>query len=349
MKVWGQITNFNDVVDVEKYKSVYSIIASLVKFLQITPVNQRQELLLQLNIHKTLFQVLSWDFSTKAPSNEKNSLSGLAKKALEVLKTIVSRNYKVQRSFVMFADLIMNQTHQFPFECFSLLVEIFKLHEDIVSRTPVQLFNSFGPMIGDESVSVLARQFFYSQLALDRSQLDKGIMPRNQSLVINAIKNAISDNKYSLELSSISSESLFYSHVEVMEILGLCARQNNEIRTKIIPGILKWEEVIERVRCVLNSGSNSSNNGLSIVSLSNEENSSQIRRSRFLASGINFLNWVNLSKGFDAKQIQDGAIISISREICNSIVSDKTFSSLLTAKNMLVRTATEEELYSKVT
>jgi hypothetical protein len=83
-EVWGQVTSFNLSIDVEKYKSAYSIMASLVNFLKITPVHQRQELLMQLNIHKTLFQVLSWDFGKASsngtsPGGEKNNTFALAK------------------------------------------------------------------------------------------------------------------------------------------------------------------------------------------------------------------------------------------------------------------------------
>ena len=353
-EVWGQITSFNDIVDANKYKSVYSIMASLINFLKITPVRQRQELLMQLNIHKTLFQALSWDFSSaksgaSSPGGEKNSVSALARKALEVLKMIVTRNYKIQKAFVSFHELISNQASHFPYESYSLLVEIFKSHEDIVSRTPSQLFSSFAQVLGDETVSNLARQFFYGQLALDRSQLDKDIPhPRNQDLVIHAINNAINNSKYSIELSSIVSESTFVSHIEVMEILGLCCRQNNEIRTKIIANILRWETVVERICLVLSPGTKKHDHGLGVSGLSNEENISQIRRSRFLSAAINFLNWVNLSKGFDGTIIKETSMMHASREICSSIISDKSYSNLLVSKNLLVRTAIEEELYAKL-
>ena len=353
-EVWGQVTSFNETIDVEKYKSSYSIMSSLVSFLKITPVNQRQELLMQLNIHKTLFQVLSWDFGKASsngtsPGGEKNNTFALAKKALEILRMIVTRNYKVQKAFVSFHELITNQTNTFPYESYSLLVEIFKLHDDIVSRTPTQLFNSFGQIIGDDSISILSRQFFYGQLALDRTQLDKDIPnPRNQNLVIQSIINAINHNKYNMELSSINSESTFLSHIEVMEILGLCCRQNNEIRTRTIATVLKWEIVVERLEMVLNSRAKSSDHGLGIPHLSNEENISQIRRSRFLASSINFLNWVNLSKGFDATIVKEPSLLKASRQICLSIINDKSFTGLLLSKNMLVRTAVEDELYAKL-
>ena len=41
-------------------------------------------------------------------------------------------------------------------------------------------------------------------------------------------------------------------------------------------------------------------------------------------------------------------MMNVSRAICSSVVSDKSFTNLLVSKNLLVRTASEEELYAKL-